>query len=236
MSLPPDRPALAPSAEPSPPQSAWTWMPIRSLGPRHRGRIFEHLKALPPHDRHLRFGREATDAQMSKYVDLLDFEHEEVFGIFNRRLELIAAAHLAPPSTATVGDSGDRTLMSEFGVSVLPAARGRGFGRRLFEHAVLHARNRGIATLLIHALTDNVAMLRIARNGGATLERHGPESEARLKLPPDTLASPVDEALGQQAAEIDSRSKRTARQVGGPFTGSRDERSGTEQNAAISED
>ena len=35
---------------------------------------------------------------MSKYVDMLDFEHDEVFGIFNRRLELIAMAHLAHPT------------------------------------------------------------------------------------------------------------------------------------------
>ena len=68
-------------------------VPVRSLGPRHRGRIAAHLLALSDADRYLRFGYPATDAQMSKYVDLLDFERDEVFGIFNRRLELIAVAH-----------------------------------------------------------------------------------------------------------------------------------------------
>ena len=209
-------PPASPSRDlPPPPASAWAWVPIRSLGPRHRQRILGHLKGLPSQDRFLRFGFEASDAQMSKYVDLLDFEHDEVFGIFNRRLDLIALAHLAHPTAVARADGIGGATMSEFGVSVLPTARGRGFGRRLFEHAVLHARNRGIETLFIHALNENIAMLRIARNAGAVVERHGPESEARLKLPPDTLSSHVDEMVGQHAAELDYRLKRGARRVGG---------------------
>src|SRR5215210_7224547 len=73
----------------------WAWVPIRSLSPRHRSRIAEHLLELGTADRYLRFGYPATDAQIGKYVDMLDFERDEVFGIFNRRLELIAMAHLA---------------------------------------------------------------------------------------------------------------------------------------------
>jgi GNAT superfamily N-acetyltransferase len=192
------------------PPTSWSWVPIRSLGPRHRERITAHLMALDVSDRYLRFGYPATDAQMSKYVDMLDFEQDEVFGIFNRRLELIAMAHLAHAGApATAG----RPAMSEFGVSVLPQARARGFGRRLFEHAMLHARNRGVEMLFIHALSENVAMLKIARDAGATVERDGSESEAWLKLPPDTLASHVGEIVEKQAAELDYRLKVHARQV-----------------------
>jgi GNAT superfamily N-acetyltransferase len=182
------------------------------LGPRHRERITTHLLALDVSDRYLRFGYPATDAQMSKYVDMLDFEQDEVFGIFNRRLELIAMAHLAH----AVATAASPVLpMSEFGVSVLPHARARGFGRRLFEHAMLHARNRGVETLFIHALTENTAMLKIARNAGATVVRDGSEADAWLKLPPDTLSSHVGELLEQQAAEIDYQLKMRARQVTG---------------------
>jgi GNAT superfamily N-acetyltransferase len=199
----PDASAAAPS---------WTWVPIRSLGPRHRERITAHLIALDVGDRYLRFGYPATDAQISKYVDMLDFEQDEVFGIFSRRLELIAMAHLAH---AGVGAGDARPTMSEFGVSVLPQARARGFGRRLFEHAMLHARNRGVETLFIHALSENTAMLKIARNAGATVVRAGSESDASLQLPPDTLASHVGELVEQQAAELDYQLKVRARQVGG---------------------
>ena len=190
----------------------WTWVPIRSLGPRHRERIAVHLLSLDVSDRYLRFGYPASDAQISKYVDLLDFEQDEVFGIFNRRLDLIAMAHLAH---AIVGPQAGAPAVSEFGVSVLPAARARGFGRRLFEHAMLHARNRGVETLMIHALSENTAMLKIARNAGAKVIRQGSESDAWLKLPPDTLGSHVGEMVGQQAAEFDYRFKVRARQVSG---------------------
>ena len=143
----------------TPERAKWTWIPIRSLGPRHRERIATHLLALSESDRYLRFGYAATDAQLSKYVDMLDFEQDEVFGIFNRKLELIAMAHLAHSMANAVQG---RPPMSEFGVSVLPAYRGRGFGARLFEHAMLHARNRGVQTLFIHALSENVAMLKLS--------------------------------------------------------------------------
>jgi GNAT superfamily N-acetyltransferase len=210
-------PDLGETTSPEPPRpsarppASWSWVPIRSLGPRHRQRIASHLLALNVSDRYLRFGYPATDAQMSKYVDMLDFEQDEVFGIFNRRLELIAMAHLAHAAAPSEG----RPPMSEFGVSVLPQARNRGFGRRLFEHAMLHARNRGVEMLFIHALSENAAMLKIARGAGATVERDGSESEAWLKLPPDSFGSHVGEMVEQKAAEFDYQLKRRARQVSG---------------------
>jgi GNAT superfamily N-acetyltransferase len=203
----PARAAAAPEAEAS---SRWSWVPIRSLGPRHRDRIAAHLLSLEETDRYLRFGYPATDAQISRYVDTLDFDQDEVFGIFNRRLELIAMAHLAHPNTPAEGARG---TMAEFGVSVMRKVRGRGFGARLFEHSVLHARNRGVQTLFIHALSENTAMLKIARNAGATVERDGSESDAWLRLPPDTFVSHVEEMMGEQAAEFDYQLKRHAGHV-----------------------
>jgi len=192
----------------------WTWVPIRSLGPRQRSRIAVHLLALNGNDRYLRFGYPATDAQLSKYVDMLDFDRDEIFGIFNRRLELIAMAHLA---YAVSEPAKNKPAMAEFGVSVLPAARGRGYGARLFDHATLHARNRNVETLFIHALSENAAMLRIARQAGALVERDGSESEAWLKLPPETLATQIEAAVEQQAAELDYQFKVQAQRVHGFF-------------------
>lgn len=190
--------------------SQWSWVPIRSLGPRHHDRIVAHLLSLEESDRYLRFGYPATDAQIARYVDTLDFDQDEVFGVFNRRLELIAMAHLAHPNAPA---DPQRGAMAEFGVSVIRKARGRGFGARLFEHSVLHARNRGVQTLFIHALSENTAMLKIARNAGATVERDGSESDAWLRLPPDTFVSHVEEMMGEQAAEFDYQLKRHASQV-----------------------
>ena len=190
----------------------WAWVPIRSLGPRHRSRIALHLLALSEGDRYLRFGYPATDAQLSKYVDTLDFGRDELFGVFNRRLELIAMAHLAYASDSK--DSG-KAAMAEFGVSVMAHARGRGYGARLFDHATLHARNRNVESLFVHALSENTAMLRIARRAGAVVERDGSESEAWLKLPPDTIATRLEAAVEQHAAELDYHFKVQAQRVHG---------------------
>ena len=191
-------------------RSVHAWVPIRSLAPRHRAHILNHLQALDGQDRYLRFGHQANDAQITDYVERLDFARDEVFGIFNRRLELIAMAHLAHATTP-----GSMAAGSEFGVSVLPRYRGRGFGAELFGHAMLHARNRGVGTLLIHALSQNQAMLKIARRAGATVLRDGSDSDAWLALPPDNLRSHVGELVGRQAAELDYGLKRQARRVGG---------------------
>lgn len=198
-----DRPAK--DTSPSP---AFRWIPIRSLAQRHRGRILEHLLQLGERDRYLRFGYMASDEQVRRYVERIDFARDEVFGIFNRRLALVAVAHLAylPPDA-----KGNRS--AEFGVSVHARARGRGYGARLFDHAVLHARNRNVDTLIVHALSENAAMLKIARNAGATVHREGGDAEAVLKLPPDDMASHMGAMVEDQAAEIDYRLKVQARRM-----------------------
>ena len=181
-------------------------VPIRSMGPSHGERIAAHLLALSPSDRYLRFGYSANDEQIRRYVDGLDFERDDIFGIYNRRLELIAMAHLA--------FSTDPELKScaEFGVSVLAHARGRGYGARLFDRAVMHSRNEGVEMMFIHALSENTAMLTIARNAGATVERDGSESEAYLTLLPADMDSRVSELLEEKIAQTDYRLKVQARQ------------------------
>ncbi len=190
-----------PTIQPASPRPRHTWVPIRSMAARHRPRIAAHLLTLDARDRYLRFGQAATDEQVLRYVDTLNFERDEVFGIFNRRLLLIAMAHLA-----YLPDDSDPST-AEFGVSVIREVRGRGYGAHLFEHAMLHARNRNCERLFIHALTENTAMLKIALRAGATVERDGPESQARLKLPPDDLSSQVGEMVAQQIAELDYQFK-----------------------------
>jgi RimJ/RimL family protein N-acetyltransferase len=176
-------------------------VPIRSLGPRHRERIAAHLLSLDPDDRFLRFGYSSTDEQVMRYVDGLDFERDDIFGIYNRKLELIAMAHLAYSTDPKA------SRCAEFGVSVLAKARGRGYGQRLFERAVIHARNEGVDLLFIHALSENTAMLKIARNAGATMERFGSETEAHLRLPPATLDTRMSELVTEQFAQTDYRLK-----------------------------
>ena len=175
--------------------------PIRSLSERHRPRILAHLLALDMNDRYLRFGYAAADDQIRRYVERIAFERDEVFGVFNRRLDLVALAHLAyDPSVDT---EPGRARAAEFGVSVALRGRGRGLGARLFDHAVLRARNRGVDAIVIHALSENQAMLRIVGNAGATIERTGVDAEAHLRLPPENFASPRAGEVEQRLHELD---------------------------------
>lgn len=192
--------------QPASPRAQPVMVPIRSIGPSHGERIAAHLLALGEHDRYLRFGYSATDEQIRRYVNGLNFDRDEIFGIYNRKLQLIAMAHLA--------HSTDPNLKScaEFGVSVLAQARGRGYGSRLFDRAVMHARNDGVDMMFIHALSENTAMLNIARKAGATIVRDGSESEAYLKLPPADLDSRMTEMVEEQIAQTDYRLKVQAKQ------------------------
>lgn len=181
-------------------------VPIRSIGPTHGERIEKHLLSLDPHDRYLRFGYAARDEQIHRYVAGLNFERDEIFGIYNRKLELIAMAHLA------LSIDPELKSCAEFGVSVLKHARGRGYGARLFDRAVMHSRNEGVSMMFIHALSENTAMLNIARKAGAVIERDGSESEAYLKLPPADLDSRMTEIALEQIAQTDYRLKVQAKQ------------------------
>lgn len=196
---------LSPGAWPARPPSR-ALVPIRSLGPSHVPRILVHLLSLSPSDRYLRFGYAANDAQIHHYVEGLNFERDEIFGIYNRRLNLLAMAHLA--------FSIDPQLNScaEFGVSVLAHARGRGYGARLFDRASTHARNEGVSLMFVHALSENTAMLKIARKAGATVERDGSESECYLRLAPADIDSRICALFDEQIAQTDYRLKVQASQ------------------------
>jgi GNAT superfamily N-acetyltransferase len=195
-------------------------VPIRSLGPSYRERITAHLLQLEPADRYLRFGYAATDEQIRRYTHQLDFDRDEIFGIYNRHLELIAMAHLA------FAEYPEYKQCAEFGVSVLKKARGRGFGVRLFDRAVMHARNEGVSMVFIHALTENTAMLKIARNAGATVRRDGSESDAYLQIPPASFDTRMAEIVEQQFAEMDYCLKKQARQFWGFLAGVQEVRKG----------
>jgi GNAT superfamily N-acetyltransferase len=198
-------PSHRPDADMEPRPSPFM-VPIRSLGANHRERIATHLMALQERDRYLRFGYMASDEQIQRYVDGLNFERDEIFGIYNRRLELLAMAHLAY-APDKVNES-----CAEFGVSVLKTARGRGYGARLFDRAAMHARNDGVNLMFIHALSENTAMLKIARNAGATVEKAGSEAEAFLRLTPPTFDTRMVEMLEEQVAQADYRIKVQAKQ------------------------
>ncbi|MEW6561497.1 GNAT family N-acetyltransferase [Thiomonas bhubaneswarensis] len=179
-------------------------IPIRPIGPEHREQLLRHFLALGTEDRYLRFGYAASDERIRAYVDSIRFGVDEIFGVFNRKLDLLAVAHIAIEP--------GRTDRAEFGVSVLPRGRGLGIGTRLFERAAVDARNRGLRVLYMQCLSSNGAMLKIARRAGMKVRNEGGETEAYLELPDDTYQSHFDALLENQTGQIDYWMKAFMRQ------------------------
>jgi len=180
-------------------------VPICHLRPYNLSDIQKHLLSLSPQDRYLRFGYAASDEHISRYVQSLNFERDEIYGIFNSDLQILAMAHLAFNNRTELPE--DKRITAEFGVSVQASARGRGYGYQLFRRALMHARNAKASSILIHALSENAPMIKIARRAGATLERDGSETQALLSVPKRNLESRITEFLTDQYAQTNYQIK-----------------------------
>jgi RimJ/RimL family protein N-acetyltransferase len=182
--------------------------PIRELGASERPLFLEHLLALGQEDRYLRFGSPLSDEAIERYVDGIDFGGDTIFGVFDDRLEIAAAGHFAPlPKDSPLADPAlGRT--AEFGLSVSEDARRRGLGTALFTRAASHARNLAISSLFMHCLSENRAMIRIARKAGMDIRQLHGEADAYLALKPGTVATAIEEGVQRQIALFDFAVKR----------------------------
>jgi GNAT superfamily N-acetyltransferase len=165
---------------------------IRELSRLDRASLEPHFLALESKDRRLRFGVPINDAAVRAYVARIDFERGAVFGVHDDRLQLVGAAHLARSDGH-----------AELGVSVLPAHRGRGVGGALLARAHLRARNWGVHALFMHCLTENEAMMHLARKQQMQILVEAGEADAWLKLPPADASSHFGEVFAQRAALFD---------------------------------
>jgi RimJ/RimL family protein N-acetyltransferase len=169
---------------------------VAQLGSHHRNRVLQHLRALPPQDRWLRFGYAVTDEALCQYVRKLHFNSDALFGIFDETAELLALGHLG-------FDKRTPSKTAEFGISVLPHVRRRGFGMQLLQRAAVHARNRGATRLVMNYVPENTALRQLAERAGMHLEPDINEPRAYLSLEPPTAVSLMDETFTEMLAAID---------------------------------
>lgn len=164
----------------------------RELSRLERDKLLAHFLALGAEDRRLRFGLPLSDDSIADYVARIDFGRDAVFGVFDDELNLAGVAHLARAEEH-----------AELGVSVLPAHRGRGIGAALLERAHTHARNWGIGTLFMHCLTENAAMMHLARKQGMRIAAASGEADAHLALSPASPASIAQAMLAERVGLFD---------------------------------
>jgi GNAT superfamily N-acetyltransferase len=165
---------------------------IRELSALDRAALERHFLALGAEDRRLRFGVPLNDFAIRGYVTRLDFERDAVFGVSGDDLQLVGAAHL-----------GRADGHAELGISVLETSRNHGVGGALLARALLRARNWGVHALFMHCLTENSAMMHLARKQGMTIVTSEGETDAWLSVPPADAATHFGEVFEQRAALFD---------------------------------
>ena len=147
-----------------------------------RDALEAHFLALDGEDRRLRFGGPIADEGLRTYVARIDFERDGLFAVHDDDSTLLAVVHVA------VGNG-----EAEMGLSVLPGHRGKGLGNALFTRAVVYLRNRGEPKVFVHCISENAAMMHLARKHGMRIVNNGGESDAHLVLEPATPLSILDE-------------------------------------------
>lgn len=179
---------------------------VKELSERDRRRLLMHFLALDDSDRLLRFGTILPDEQVTRYVQMLDFSRDKVFGVYDSNLELLGVGHLAFAAKEAMPSLSGATLkarIAEFGVSVAASARGMGIGTKLFERAAIHCRNEDVDILYMHCLASNQTMIHIAKKAGMEIQRGYGEADAYLKLTPANPGSMLQEAVEEQFAAFD---------------------------------
>jgi GNAT superfamily N-acetyltransferase len=173
---------------------------VAQLGPHHRPRVLQHLRALPEDDRRLRFGYAIGDDSLRSYVRGLHFSRDGAFGAFDEAADLLALGHLGFERSSPTAHA---TAHAEFGISVLPHARRRGLGLALLQRAAMHAANRGATQLVMTYLPGNTALAQLAARANMNFVQDQVDPRAYLALPAPTAATLMEEAFGELLAAID---------------------------------
>jgi len=108
---------------------------------------------------------------------------------------------------------------AEAAFSVEAEHRGQGIGRRLLDHALRRARNRGCRGLMVMTTRDNMPMVRMARSAGARLEHDGAEVIGHFPLDPATPASHTADLIEEGAALVSDMGGRIGRMAGAWLAG-----------------
>lgn len=146
---------------------------VHRLSESARATLARHFNALPAQDRSLRFGMALGPTVIAAYVDQMNLEQDAVLGVHDERNALVGVAHVAI--------EGDH---AELALSVLPGHRRRGIGSALFRRAIAHARIRRMPRLIMHCLTANVPIMRMAQKFGMVVVENGHHADAFLDLHP----------------------------------------------------
>jgi len=175
---------------------------VQRLGRFQTAEMLAHFSTLPSEDLRLRFGAPMGPLALQDYVDGIDFSNDRVFGIFNRELCLVSVAHLAVDLERD---------FAELGLSVAHESRRRGHGEALLRRAATHAASLGLHRIYMHCLSENRALMGLARKAGFKIVAARGEADASKQLEETRPESIAMEIVSDRIALVDSVYKHQAK-------------------------
>ena len=116
---------------------------------------------------------------LENYVNGIDFTSDRALGIYDPELKLVGFTHVGIEPAKRC---------AEFGISVSPEYRRRGYADAMLHQALLHAAHLDLDQVYVYFRTANLPMMRLARKAGFDIAIHGSEAVASKqveKTPPE---------------------------------------------------
>jgi RimJ/RimL family protein N-acetyltransferase len=140
--------------------------------------ILRHLAELSADDLWFRFGSPMNQSALEHYVNGIDFTSDRALGIYDSELKLVGFTHvgIAPGEPS-----------ADFGFSVSPQYRRRGYADAMMQQGLLEAADLGLDQVYVYFRTANLPMMRLACKAGFDIAIDGSEAVASkqvTKTPP----------------------------------------------------
>lgn len=178
----------------------------RKLTPFDKEKLIDHfIIDIVDNDRRLRFGYEAPDSSVKKYIE----DSLENYGYVNMWFvvevdaldrfggkKIIATCHVS---------MNKQTNTAEMGCTVSPDYRNQKIGQELFNRGITWARMAGAENVFMHCLSENRAIQHIAKKGGMTVVTIDPtEKESTIQIKQNQFEAGFKDMIMDQIAVYDA--------------------------------
>ena len=138
--------------------------------------VIYHINSLPMDDKYLRFGFQANENQIRKYVETsletaTERTNADMWYAIKYDGEIVATLHVA-----IRGD------LAEFGFTTSPEHRNKGLGQMLFARGLQLVVEWNITKVYLSMLSQNSAMKHIAKKFGMAVVTEGSDAECSIQI------------------------------------------------------
>lgn len=149
--------------------------------------VIHHINSLPDEDKYLRFGFNANEDQIRRYVErslttVNERTHADVWYAVKYEGEIVATLHVAI-----------RKDLAEFAFTTSPEHRNQGLGQLLFGRGFQLVSEYSITKIYMFMLTKNSVMKHIAKKFGLAVVTEGSEAECSIQIQYPVPLSRVEE-------------------------------------------